>query len=55
MKSNQFSNIFLGGTGESSLKVKGQKIPTEVKSDAVLPAYCNPPNPCPVRLILMML
>jgi hypothetical protein len=30
------------------LKAKGQKIPTQVKSDAVLPAYCNPPNPCPV-------
>jgi len=23
-------------------------VPNEVKSDAVLPAYCNPPNPCPV-------
>jgi hypothetical protein len=35
-----------GGTGE--LKVKGTKVPSEVKTDAVLPAYCNPPNPCPV-------
>ena len=24
------------------------KITAELKSDGVLPAYCNPPNPCPI-------
>lgn len=32
-----------GGAGEGPHVVKPQ-----VKSDATLPAYCNPPNPCPV-------
>ncbi|XP_041987815.1 neuroendocrine protein 7B2 [Aricia agestis] len=38
-----------GGAGEGE-----QRLPTGllnrqmVKTDAVLPAYCNPPNPCPV-------
>lgn len=32
-----------GGGGEGPHVVKPQ-----VKSDATLPAYCNPPNPCPV-------
>jgi len=32
-----------GGTGEGPHHVKAQ-----VKTDATLPAYCNPPNPCPV-------
>ena len=27
--------------------VTGQKT-TESKTDGVLPAYCNPPNPCPI-------
>jgi len=40
--------VISGGAGESTLKVKGQKVPSDVKTDAVLPAYCNPPNPCPV-------
>lgn len=31
-----------GGTGE------GKQQPKEVKTDKVLPAYCNPPNPCPI-------
>lgn len=31
-----------GGTGD------GKEHPKEVKTDKVLPAYCNPPNPCPV-------
>lgn len=30
-----------GGTGD------GKENPKEVKTDKVLPAYCNPPNPCP--------
>lgn len=32
-----------GGGGEGPHVVK-----TQVKTDATLPAYCNPPNPCPV-------
>lgn len=32
-----------GGGGEGPHVAKPQ-----VKSDATLPAYCNPPNPCPV-------
>ncbi|XP_055685502.1 neuroendocrine protein 7B2 isoform X2 [Lutzomyia longipalpis] len=32
-----------GGAGEGPHRVKPQ-----VKTDATLPAYCNPPNPCPV-------
>lgn len=31
-----------GGTGG------GKENPKQVKTDKVLPAYCNPPNPCPV-------
>ncbi|KAK3093414.1 hypothetical protein FSP39_015381 [Pinctada imbricata] len=31
-----------GGTGD------GKEHPKEVKTDKVLPAYCNPPNPCPI-------
>lgn len=38
----------LGAAGAGALNVKGQQVPTEVKSDTVLPAYCDPPNPCPV-------
>jgi len=46
----QHSTLNLGHKfgGNGALNVKGQKVPTEVKSDTVLPAYCNPPNPCPV-------
>lgn len=36
-----------GGAGEAA-KLKGLKSQAEVKTDAILPAYCNPPNPCPV-------
>lgn len=32
-----------GGSGEGPHRIKPQ-----VKTDATLPAYCNPPNPCPV-------
>lgn len=32
-----------GGTGQGMHNVKVQ-----AKTDATLPAYCNPPNPCPV-------
>lgn len=31
-----------GGTGD------GKDNPKQVKTDKVLPAYCNPPNPCPI-------
>ncbi|CAD6193360.1 unnamed protein product [Caenorhabditis auriculariae] len=40
-----------GGAGEGSQKLQGEeeyRERQEVKSDAVLPAYCEPPNPCPV-------
>lgn len=33
-----------GGSGKSG----GNFFNAQVKSDATLPAYCNPPNPCPV-------
>lgn len=33
-----------GGAAEEPHRPK----PAEVKTDATLPAYCNPPNPCPV-------
>lgn len=32
-----------GGGGEGP-----HHIPPQIKTDATLPAYCNPPNPCPV-------
>lgn len=40
-----------GGAGEGKqvLKPEGSiKNQNQVKTDAALPAYCNPPNPCPV-------
>lgn len=43
--------IIQGGAGEGDqiLKPDGsQKNSQEMKTDAVLPAYCDPPNPCPV-------
>lgn len=37
------------GEGKQHLKpdgtIKNQK---QIKTDAILPAYCNPPNPCPI-------
>lgn len=33
-----------GGTGE----LEGYHLKSHIKTDASLPAYCNPPNPCPV-------
>ncbi|XP_064603610.1 neuroendocrine protein 7B2-like [Liolophura sinensis] len=37
------------GEGEQHLSPTGElKNKQEVKTDKVLPAYCNPPNPCPV-------
>lgn len=39
-----------GGSGEQHLTPEGVAKTTqqEVKSDSKLPAYCNPPNPCPI-------
>ncbi|KAF4527204.1 hypothetical protein B566_EDAN006131 [Ephemera danica] len=40
-----------GGAGEGKQRLKPDgtiKNQKEIKTDAVLPAYCNPPNPCPV-------
>ncbi|CAJ0937010.1 unnamed protein product, partial [Mesorhabditis belari] len=40
-----------GGAGEGQQQLKndeGFKERQDVKSDNVLPAYCEPPNPCPV-------
>lgn len=37
------------GEGEQRLKPDGSlKNMQVIKTDAVLPAYCNPPNPCPL-------
>ncbi|XP_018566479.1 neuroendocrine protein 7B2 [Anoplophora glabripennis] len=39
-----------GGAGEGNqlMRNQGMKAKQEVKTDTTLPAYCNPPNPCPV-------
>lgn len=43
-----------GGNGEGKSRLtmpggaNGVKTLNKVKSDASLPAYCNPPNPCPI-------
>jgi hypothetical protein len=40
-----------GGAGEGSQRLKPDGSVSNVqviKTDAVLPAYCNPPNPCPL-------
>ncbi|VVC41800.1 Neuroendocrine 7B2 precursor [Cinara cedri] len=40
-----------GGTGEGAQTLNAEnpaRNTNEVKTDATLPAYCNPPNPCPV-------
>ena len=40
-----------GGAGEGNQRLKpdGSVHNVQViKTDAVLPAYCNPPNPCPI-------
>ncbi|CAG7838457.1 unnamed protein product [Allacma fusca] len=39
---------YMSGGSDGSLKIKGVQKPAGRKTDAVLPAYCNPPNPCPV-------
>lgn len=43
--------LISGGAGEGKQNLTPEgNIPNknEVKTDAILPAYCNPPNPCPV-------
>ncbi|KAL0267537.1 UNVERIFIED_CONTAM: hypothetical protein PYX00_009782 [Menopon gallinae] len=40
-----------GGAGEGKQRLKpdgSMRNQQQVKTDAALPAYCNPPNPCPV-------
>lgn len=40
-----------GGAGEGVQTLNPEnpvRNKNEVKTDATLPAYCNPPNPCPV-------
>lgn len=40
-----------GGAGEGKQRLKPDgsvRNQQQVKTDATLPAYCNPPNPCPV-------
>ncbi|EYC30136.1 hypothetical protein Y032_0005g2469 [Ancylostoma ceylanicum] len=47
-----FGNKYItGGAGEGEQKLREEENfqqRQEVKSDNVLPAYCEPPNPCPV-------
>lgn len=41
--SSLYGNQYISG-GAGELKMPKQ----EIKTDSSLPAYCNPPNPCPV-------
>lgn len=46
-----FLLLKLGGAGEGDQQLHPEsefEHRQEVKSDNVLPAYCDPPNPCPV-------
>nr|XP_022901344.1 uncharacterized protein LOC111414271 [Onthophagus taurus] len=46
------SQLMSGGAGEGKQRLKPDAIyknHMEVKSDTTLPAYCNPPNPCPLE------
>lgn len=48
-----FFLFYTGGNGEGKNRINmhgggGGKTSNKVKSDASLPAYCNPPNPCPI-------
>ncbi|EFA02732.2 neuroendocrine protein 7B2 [Tribolium castaneum] len=45
------SQFMSGGAGEGKQRLRPQgtiQNIQEIKSDSTLPAYCNPPNPCPV-------
>jgi len=44
------SQYVTGGAGEGKQRLNSEnsyKNRQEIKTDATLPAYCNPPNPCP--------
>lgn len=51
-QSSLWGNQFMsGGAGEGIQRLKPEgslKNKQEIKTDATLPAYCNPPNPCPL-------
>lgn len=51
--SSLWGGQYLGGNGETKQRLKPQGLLTnhhqEIKTDGTLPAYCNPPNPCPYR------
>lgn len=45
------SQLVSGGAGEGGQRLRPQGTiinKQEIKTDATLPAYCNPPNPCPI-------
>lgn len=50
--SSLYGNQYVsGGAGEGKQRLRPEgslKNVHEIKSDSTLPAYCNPPNPCPV-------
>ncbi|XP_060532001.1 neuroendocrine protein 7B2 [Cylas formicarius] len=48
--SSLWSNQYIPGSdGEQLFRPHGVKVNNqEVKAESTLPAYCNPPNPCPV-------
>lgn len=44
-------DVILGGAGEGEQQLRPEddfEQRQQVKSDNVLPEYCQPPNPCPV-------
>ncbi|KAJ1349202.1 hypothetical protein KIN20_004672 [Parelaphostrongylus tenuis] len=48
------SKYITGGAGEGEQKLREEEDfqqRQEVKSDNVLPAYCEPPNPCPIGYV----
>lgn len=48
---NNYLLLLTGGAGEGVQTLNPEnpvRNKNEVKTDATLPAYCNPPNPCPV-------
>lgn len=46
--SSLFSNNLQSGAGKPTMKPTTKPKISGDKSDNVLPAYCNPPNPCPI-------
>lgn len=49
--SSLWGGQYLGGHGDAKHRLKQQGLLAnhhpEIKTDGTLPAYCNPPNPCP--------